>query len=315
MPLDHYVSQVHLRNFYSPALGGRQMYGFRKRDGQVFPCSSKDVCRIDNGSTNAYLREDRAIEEFLATIEPRYNQAVNQLKSGRADREAVYVIAGFIAYVSTCSPTAMRLGADPLRNAVEATASILDSSGQLPLAPEGLGGKTMSQLISDGVVKINIDPKYPQAVGISTILDRVGIWGNSAWELIQNAEPDSPFFTSDFPAAIARAADGQILWRVVPLTPDFSVRIHPDRVSREMRREMTFPAFRPRVFVAKPSDVRAMNESIARSAEELVFFRDHHDWVVPFLTKNAKFRIEAMTKRVQFGEGVLNVSSMDLAHT
>jgi hypothetical protein len=80
MPLDHYVSQVHLRNFSSPALGGQQMYGFRKRDGHVFPCSSKDVCRIDNGSTNAYLLEDRAIEEFLTTIEPRYNQAVNQIR-------------------------------------------------------------------------------------------------------------------------------------------------------------------------------------------------------------------------------------------
>jgi hypothetical protein len=195
MPLDHYAPQVHLRNFYSPALGGRQMYGFRKRDAHVFPCSSKDVCGVDNGSTNAYLVEDRAIEEFLAAIEPHYNQAVDQLKSGRADREAVYVIAGFIAYVSTCSPTAMRLGADPLRDAVEATASILDSTGQLPPAPEALGRKTMSQLISEGVVKVDVDPKYPQAIGISTILDRVGVWGNSAWDLIHNAEPDSPFFT------------------------------------------------------------------------------------------------------------------------
>lgn len=315
MPLDHYVSQVHLRNFYSPALGGRQMYGFRKRDGHVFPCSSKDVCRIDNGSTNAYLLEDRAIEEFLTPIEPRYNQAVDQLKSGRADREAVYVIAGLIAYVSACSPTAMRLGADPLRNAVEATASILDSTGQLPPAPEAPGRKTMSQLISEGVVKVDVDPKYPQAIGISTILDRVGVWGNSAWDLIHNTEPDSPFFTSDFPAAIERAADGQILARIVPLNPDFSVRIHPDRVSRNMRQDMTFSAFRPRVLVAKPSLVRAVNESIARSAEELVFFRDHRDWVVPFLTKNARFRIEATTKKVPFGEGILNISSMDLAST
>ena len=65
MPLDHYVSQVHLRQFYSPALDGKQMYGFRKRDGHVFPCSSKDVCRVQDGSTNEYLLKDRIIEEFL----------------------------------------------------------------------------------------------------------------------------------------------------------------------------------------------------------------------------------------------------------
>jgi hypothetical protein len=99
------------------------------------------------------------------------------------------------------------------------------------------------------------------------------------------------------------------------LTPDFSVRIHPDRVSRNERQDMTFSAFRPRVLAAKPSDVRAINESIARSAEELVFFRDHRDWVVPFLTKNARFRIEATTKKVPFGEGTMNISSMAIAPT
>ena len=155
----------------------------------------------------------------------------------------------------------------------------------------------MSQLISEGVVKVDVDPKYPQAIGISTILDRVCMWGNSVWDLIHNAEPDSPFLTSDFPAAIERSSNGQILARIVPLTPDFSVRIYPDRVSRDMRQDMTFSAFRPRVLAAKPSDVRAINESIARSAEELVFFRDRRDWVVPFLTKNARFRIEATTKK------------------
>jgi hypothetical protein len=313
MPLDHYVSQVHLRNFYSPALGGRQMYGFRKRDEYVFPCRSKDVCRIDNGSTNAYLLEDRAIEEFLTTIEPRYNQAVEQLKSGRIDREAVYVIAGFLAYVSACSPTAMRLGVDPLRTAVEATAAVLDTTAQFPPTPEALGGKNVSQLISEGAIKIDVDPKYPQAIGISTILHRVCMWGNAVWDLIHNEEPDSPFLTSDFPAAIERSSNGQSLARIVPLTPDFSVRIHADRMSRDMRHDMTFSAFRPRVLRAKLSVVRAINESIARSAEELVFFRDRRDWVVPFLTKNARFRIEATTQKVPFGESIMNISSMVIA--
>jgi hypothetical protein len=256
-----------------------------------------------------------AISTRLTTIEPRYNQAVDQLKSGRIDREAVYVIAGFLAYVSACSPTAMRLGADPLRTVVEATAAILDTTGQLPPAPEALGRQNMSQLISEGVVKVDVDPKYPQAIGISTILDRVCMWGNSVWDLIHNAEPDSPFLTSDFPAAIERSSNGQILARIVPLTPDFSVRIHPDRVSRDRRQDMTFSAFRPRVLAARLSVVRAINESIARSAEELVFFRDRRDWVVPFLTKNARFRIEATTKKVPFGESFMNISSMAIAPT
>ena len=37
MPLDHYVSQVHLKKFYSPALGDR-MYAMRKSDNHAFIC-------------------------------------------------------------------------------------------------------------------------------------------------------------------------------------------------------------------------------------------------------------------------------------
>jgi hypothetical protein len=75
MALDHYVSQVHLKNFYSPALDGL-MYAIRKSDLKRFTPKSQDVCRIEEGSTNAYLTEDRAVEEFLKDVEPRYNASL-----------------------------------------------------------------------------------------------------------------------------------------------------------------------------------------------------------------------------------------------
>lgn len=86
MPLDHFVSQVHLRNFCSPSLGNR-MYAINKKNLNEFTARSEDVCRIEEGSTNAYLREDRAIEEFLKTIEPKYDAAVIKLANNRIDRE------------------------------------------------------------------------------------------------------------------------------------------------------------------------------------------------------------------------------------
>jgi hypothetical protein len=51
LALDHYVSQVHLKNFYSPAMNGL-MYAIRKSDLKRFPTKSQDVCRIEEGSTN-----------------------------------------------------------------------------------------------------------------------------------------------------------------------------------------------------------------------------------------------------------------------
>jgi hypothetical protein len=68
MPLDHYIPQVHLRKFYSPALSER-MYATRKSDLKSFTPNSKAVCVINNGRTNSYLRDARWIEEFLKAID------------------------------------------------------------------------------------------------------------------------------------------------------------------------------------------------------------------------------------------------------
>jgi len=77
MPFDHYISQVHLKNFNSPALDGL-IYAIRKSDLKRFRTKSQDVCRIEDGSTNAFLQESRAIEEFLKDVEPRYNASLEQ---------------------------------------------------------------------------------------------------------------------------------------------------------------------------------------------------------------------------------------------
>src|SRR4051812_36846430 len=109
MPLDHYVSQVHLKNFYSPDLGGGMMHAIKKSDLKQFRCKSADVCRIQDGSTNAYLREDREIEGFLKKIEPIYNAALSNILENKIDAESIYGIAGFAAYVVACAPAAMRI--------------------------------------------------------------------------------------------------------------------------------------------------------------------------------------------------------------
>src|SRR5262245_58075364 len=114
MPLDHYVSQVHLKRFCSPVLRNR-MYAIRKSDLKVFTPRAEDVCRILEGSTNAYLRKNRLVEEFLKTIEPNYNAALDTLMTGKIDPICIYTIAGFVAYIVTCSPAAMRLGSASLK--------------------------------------------------------------------------------------------------------------------------------------------------------------------------------------------------------
>ncbi len=301
MPLDHYVSQVHLANFNSPARGEDGLWGIRKRDLLFFPCKTKDICRVPDGSTNAYILEPRIVEEFLLTIEPNYNRAIASFRAGIPNVDAVYVVAGFIAYVMTCSPAAMRINSVPLRAAVDATSRLLEARSDLPSPPPELGAGSLSDMLDDGRVKIKIDKKYPQAIGIDGITQRIIRFGNFTWEILHNDFKDSPFFTSDFPTAVEETADNRIMNRIVPLAPDLAVRILPD--FNDPPSKLEFPGFRYRNVNLSYQGVRAINTTVVRCAEETVFFRDNHDWVSPFVKKHQVFHTSSLTDRIPMPVG------------
>jgi hypothetical protein len=186
MPLDHYISQVHLKN-YSPALG-ELMYAMRKSDLKRFTPNAQSVCRIEDGSTNAYIRENRAIEEILKTIEPRYNSAVAKLIGDNIDQECIYSIAGFVAYVITCSPTGMRVFSKPIESMVETVAVEAHEHGLIPLPPDELGGKRLAELFRTGDLEITVDPKYSQAIGISQFVEECCCFWNFKWDVLLNQQ-------------------------------------------------------------------------------------------------------------------------------
>jgi Protein of unknown function (DUF4238) len=308
MPLDHYVPQVHLRKFYSPVLGNR-MYAIRKSDLKVFTPRSEDVCRIMDGSTNAYLREDRAIEDFLKTIEPNYNVALDKLIVGEIDNTCIYTIAGFVAYVISCSPAGMRIGSGPLKSTVETTAVMMEAKGLLPPPPPQLGDTTLTELLRDGAVNVTIDPKYPQAIGISLILELTALFGNFKWEILHNDFDDSPFFTSDFAAAIEKTNDPRILNRIVPLAPNLALQITPELTIDKGRLNFSFTNFGYRCRKVGRKELVKLNCLIVRCAEDSVFYRDEHPWVRPFVTKNRHYHVEPNTYRLTTPTGTLLVST------
>ena len=288
MPLDHYVSQVHLKRFYSPVLGNR-MYAVRKADLKAFTPDSQAVCRIMDGSTNAFLREDRVVEDFLKTIEPKYNVAVDKLIKGEIDKECIYTIAGFVAYVIVCSPAGMRINAELPKVGVENSIALLEAHGRLPPRPAELVGESL---------KAEIDPKFPQALGIASIRERTAIFGNSQWEVLHNGFDDSPFFTSDFPAAIERTGDLRIVNRIIPLAPSLALRIRPDPTLGTRRADFSFANVRYRSRNLGHEELVMLNRLIVQCAEETVFYRDDHQWVRPFIAKNRHYRIELRTSRI-----------------
>lgn len=306
LALDHYVSQVHLRNFYSPAIENH-LYATRKSDLKSFPCRSRDVCRIEDGSTNAYLKNDRAIEQFLLDVEPRYNASVAKLLENKIDKECIHAIAGFVGYVACCAPAAMRIHTGPLQSQLESEAAILDKQGLIPRAPASLGSKTLTELLKEKKVEFTVDQKYPQALGISLITDRVSIYGNSKWEILLNRTSDCPFFTSDFPVAIDTTGHRTMNW-IVPLTPDLAIRIIPDIRLDGTAPDLSFAKFTSQQRILRRSEIVEINRLIVRCAEDLVFYRDIHKWIGEFVAKNRHYRIDAVTDRIPYGTGFMNIS-------
>ena len=302
MPLDHYVSQVHLKNFYSPELKNR-MYAIRKADLGSFTPKSEDVCRISKNSTNRFLSEERIIEEFLKDIEPKYNLAVSEIKDGIVSSISVYVVSGFVAYISVCSPAGMRLNAEPLEKIVKETGKILDGSGRLPPPPPELEATSLSELLDSGKVIVNVDEKFPQAMGISSMLSLVKRFGNARWEILINELHDSPFFTSDYPLALEPTQSSSISNTIIPLTPRIAVRILPDPSLDPKEFDLGFRHFRFRLRTLKRSEVIEINRCIVRCAEALVFFPEFKDWIPGFISKNRAYRIESITSRIPTERG------------
>ena len=308
MALDHYVSQVHLKNFYAPELGGR-MYAIRKEGLKTYQCDSYSQCRIEDGSTNSYLQEPRIIEEFLRDVEPRYNAALEKLRAGQLDAASIFAISGFAAYVESCSPAGMRIHSNPLRKTLEVTAELLEKNGHLPPLPSELGGGSLRELLNSGRVQFTIDPKYPQSIGIQTIIKRLSLWGNSRWDILINDDENSPFFTSDYPVAIEPGERPGTVNRFVPLAPNLAIRIMPNLDERGIV-DLEFRNLRIRRVRATKQQIAAVNMAIVQGAETTVYYSSARPWIPSFVEKYADFHIETKTLKVPHGNGYMLVSTM-----
>ncbi len=305
MALDHYVPQVHLRNFYSPDLDGTRLFAIRKHDGKRFEPRSQDVCRIENGNSNSYLEEPRHVEEVLRTVEPYYNQAVEAIRTGRISDSTVYIISGYIACLHACSPTTMRLNNSPTERMIAATIEILDAQGLLPQVPENkLTLRTATELIKFGAAEIVVDPKYPQAVSLSSVFRHISMIGNLRWEIIHNSHVGASFFSSDFPSAIEMNSRGKLSSRIYPLAPDLAIRLLLPGTRRRYE-DLKFSDFQWRKLYPPRAEVVSINRQLIKCAEEHVFFRDNEPWIPHYVKKYSQYNIQGTASNTRTDLGIL----------
>jgi len=308
MARDHYVSQVHLKRFYASDLGGKKMHAFRKTDGRKFICGAEDVCRTEDGNTNKFLSEPRLIEEFARLFEPKYNWACEILERGEVHPDAVFVVGSFAAFVMCCSPTGMRLGSAPHEARLPIELKLLDRAGQLDPVPPQLGQKSVAELIDEGTLVFETDARYPQAIGISRVVELVKGYANFHWQILINKYIDTPFFTSDFPVAVEASRDPRVVNRIIPLTPQLAVRICPRVELSDNGIVTTFDNFTFEILAPSRQEIININRAIVRSAERDVFYSIAAPWVLGFVRKHARFRVEIESTNIPMGTGFLITS-------
>ncbi|WP_456827226.1 hypothetical protein [Bradyrhizobium sp. USDA 4518] len=77
----------------------------------------------------------------------------------------------------------------------------------------------------------------PPPLGISGILYRLSVFGNSAWEILYN-DPDERFSRRDRSLRQVGIVD-----RILPPAPDLAIRILPDVTRARAKPDLTSPAF------------------------------------------------------------------------
>jgi hypothetical protein len=206
----------------------------------------------------------------------------------------------------------MRIQSGPLKSSVETVAAMMEARGLIPPPPKELGGESLVELLGTGAVEVKVDPKYPQAVGISSIRRSLAIFGNSRWEILLNGFNHSPFFTSDFPAAIEETRDRLIINRIVPLAPNLAIRIRPDLTIDKNLADFSFANFHCHRRSISQKEVIEINRLIVRCAEDTVFYRDDSAWVQRFIAKNRHYRVESSISKQPRRNGSLLISRLKI---
>jgi hypothetical protein len=218
-------------------------------------------------------------------------------------------IAGFAAYVDTCSPASMRIHSKPIKEAVKATAAILERQGLILPSPPSLGGKMLTELLTSGEVIMSIDPKYPQSMGIQSIEQRVAVWGNSRWDILLNDHADTPYFTSEYPVAVEMSDDPRVLYRLVPLSPTLAIRIRPD-LRHDNTTDLSFKGLRSSLVKATRQEVIHINTAIVQCAETTVYSSHDKAWVRNVIARNKDLRIEPVTVKTPYEKGHMHISTL-----
>lgn len=307
---DHYVSQTYLRLFVGPN-GNLVPYYKNARAIVGKPKRPKSICFETEGDTNKYFENPRLLDKFLPAFENPWENNIVKLERGVLDANTKYELAGYIAFLRSCTPTAKRFGQQSVAGVIEPVAykvmlSTLDKADYLSDEHK----LTLRNAIQNKEIGIKIDREFAHAQGMRALEGAINRYYCSHWLVLIN-ETDIPFITSDNPAILYyQDMQQQIAQTYLPLKPSMALLIAPDL-------DRGYPSFEDvkrysnsedRFGVIKQSYVKKFNEAIVKSAERIVLHQKKEDWLEQLVRKYSKWGVDAIVSHLPTGRGIMTIT-------
>jgi hypothetical protein len=266
MAKDHYVARTYLRHFSLEGKDGFVNVIRKENLDRLETIPIGTICYEQNGSDNHYFPEKpRVVEDYLKLYEPRWSDCIQKISDGTYTNETKSLMAGYLAYLRTCTPTAVRLGCENYADFVQHVYDKLEAKEYSN--PNSKYRDVIETIRKHGGTKIEVDNKYPMAIGITNLIRIQSVISRSPWIVFKN-ETSVPFVTSDNPVCLQYHESGFADF-YCPLTPWLAIVIHPIRETEE--------AGPDHVGAFKPEGIAKMNQLVVQSAEDLVICNDFED--------------------------------------
>lgn len=300
---DHYVSRTYLRHFTSPKGCLVPYY----KNAQVVvgkPKTPKSICFETEGDTNKYFQNPRLLDKLLPVFENTWKNNIVRLENRFLDANTKFELAGYIAFLRSCSPTAKRLIQRTITDVVKGPLNLIDKAD--------LSDENKFSLLNE-FQKIERENKkdreFAHALGIKDLIEVLYQCYCSHWLVLIN-KTNIPFITSDNPAILYYQDIHQHIGHTyVPLKPSMALFITPDLdIKRPNFEDVNRYDNSNDIFgVIKESYINKFNETIVKSSERIVLHQNKEDWIEQLVRQYSKWQVDTIVSHLPTDRGIMSI--------
>jgi hypothetical protein len=247
-----------------------------------------------------------ALGQWLKLYEPHWAAAIERLEAKHElSPSDKFIIAGYWAHLSTCTPTWQRVSAKIQQEEIDEVhlqkfvEYVATRPGDFPNAEKYL------PLVKAGRLRPTIDPNYPKAVATKQLLEHLWVLYHQEWNVVYN-NTEELFLTSDNPSIFDHEYGTELHpARYLPITPRLALWTNIDTTGIPKTVDPNVPPQRKSIGrEATLKYVKDMNVLTIKSAERFVLAAADKAYIPVCVRKYKHWRVSReVVRRIPAGDG------------